>query len=447
MATPAAGHARPSACRGAARPVRCGHIVIEPGQAHENAPGGASDGVTAQETISAFPMRILCLTSRLPYPPDRGDRLRAYNFIRQLARSHEMHLLSFIARREEREHTSSLRDYFREIRLVRQSPLRSALAAASNVWRRDPLQVGYYRSRAMQRLVNETLAARSFDAAYVHLFRMTPYLSRTSGLYRIVDLTDVISEEVKRSLAYRNPLWRLVYRLEGPRISAYERQVARTFEETWLISEADRLILAAACPEANIQVVPNGVDTERFRPTGAAPQPHTLIFVGHMRVFHNVDAATHLAEEVLPLVRQTVPDARLRLVGANPAPAIRRLAAAPGVEVTGFVPNLNEALNEAAVFVAPLRFAAGVQNKVLEALAAGRPVVTSTLVSTGLRAQPGEHLLVADDPATTAAQVVRLLHDEEERARLGANGRRFVTETYRWDTVTERMAAIEEKLS
>ncbi|MDX1688204.1 MAG: TIGR03087 family PEP-CTERM/XrtA system glycosyltransferase [Candidatus Promineifilaceae bacterium] len=391
-------------------------------------------------------MRILCLTSRLPYPPHRGDRLRAFNFIRQLSPSHELHLVSFIARQEEREHVALLRDYFRQIRLVHQSPLRSALAAAGNAWRRDPLQVGYYRSRAMQRLVNDMLATHHFDAAYVHLFRMTPYLARATDLYRIVDLTDVISEEVKRSLAYRNPLWRLVYRLEGPRISAYERRVARTFEETWLISEADRRILAAACPDANIQVVPNGVDLQRFHPTGTTPRPHSLLFVGHLQVFHNVDAATYLVEEVLPLVRREVPEARLRLVGADPGPAVQRLAAAPGVEVAGFVPELNAELNEAAVFVAPLRFAAGVQNKVLEAMAAGRPVVTSSLVSAGLGAQPDRHLLVADDPVAAARHVARLLRDKDERARLGAAGRRFVAKKYRWDYVTERIATIEEKM-
>lgn len=391
-------------------------------------------------------MRILCLTSRLPYPPHRGDRLRAYNFLRQLARSHELHLLSFIARQEEREHAPRLRPYFRTVQLVHQSPLRSALTAAGNLWRSAPLQASYYRSRAMQQLVDETLATHNFDAAYIHLFRMTPYVANARNLYRIVDLTDVISEEVRRSLTYRSPLWRLLYQLEGPRIAAYERRIARTFEETWLISEADRQILAAGCPDANIHVIPNGVDLERFHPTGATPQPQSLIFVGHLRVFHNVDAATYLVEEILPLVRRDLPGARLRLVGANPGPAIMRLASAPGVDVAGFVPDLNAALNRAAVFVAPLRFAAGVQNKVLEAMATARPVITSSLVSAGLGAQPDKHLLVADDPTTTAAHVVRLLRDEETRARLGTAARRFVTANYRWEYVAERVAAIEEEL-
>jgi len=390
-------------------------------------------------------LRILFLTSRLPYPPNRGDRLRAFHFIRRLSREHDLHLLSFIAGEEERSHLPALESYCRSVRVIRKSPAASGLTVAGNLWRRAPLQVLYYRSRAMQRLVNQTLSAHNFDAIYVHLFRMTPYVAQAKDLYRIVDLTDVISEEVRRSLTYRNPFWRLLYRLEGPRIAAYERHVARTFEETWLISEADRRILAAACPQANIQVVPNGVDRARFRPTGVAPRQHSLIFVGHLRVFHNVDAATYLVEDILPLVRQQVADARLRLVGADPGPAVRRLAAAPGVEVAGFVPDLNEALNQAAVFVAPLRFAAGVQNKVLEAMAAGRPVVTSSLVSAGLGAQPGKHLLVADGSSATAAHVVRLLRDEKERAQLGAGGRRFVAETYRWDAVSERMAAIEKK--
>jgi glycosyltransferase involved in cell wall biosynthesis len=275
---------------------------------------------------------------------------------------------------------------------------------------------------------------------------MAPYVAGYRDLYRVVDLTDVISKEIDLSLPYRGLASRLIYRLEKPRIVRYERWVARTFEESWLISEADRRLLVAACPGANVQVVPNGVDLETFRPLGEAPVPHSLIFVGHLRVFHNVDAARYLVGEILPLIRRQVPDCTVQVVGANPALEVQALAQTPGVSVPGFVEDLNEALNQAEVFVAPLRFAAGVQNKVLEAMAAGRPVVTTGAIADGLGAVPGRDLLTGEDAQALAGEITRLLGDGQLQTALGQAGRQFVQEKYGWHYAVERMAAIEKML-
>lgn len=392
-------------------------------------------------------MRILCLTSRLPYPPDRGDRLRAFHFIEHLSQEHELTLVSFIADKSEREHVATLEAYCQDVRVLRMSPRLSAMTVTCNVWRREPLQVLYYRLNAMRRLLDELTATITFDAAYVHLFRMAPYIVDHPELYRIVDLTDVISKEIDLSLPYRGFLSRLIYRLEKPRIARYERWVARTFEETWLISKADQQLLALNCPGANIQVVSNGVDLDQFHPTGQAPQPNCLIFVGHLRVFHNIDAAIHLVRDLLPLVRQQVPDCTLQLVGADPDPLVKQLGRDPAVTVTGFVPDLNEYLNRSALFVAPLRFAAGIQNKALEAMASGRPVVTTSLINQGLGARPDHDILIADDTETMAQQIVTLLRDEGLREQIGQQGRQFVERHYTWNHVMERVRVIEETLA
>ena len=249
-------------------------------------------------------MRILCLTSRLPYPPNRGDRLRAFHFIEHLSRQHELSLVSFIAEESEREHLAPLRNYCREVQALPLPTMRSVLNVASNIWRPEPLQALYYRSGAMRDRVDEILAAEQFDAAYVHLFRMAPYVAVHADMYRIVDLTDVISKEIAHSLPYRGFVSRLIYWLEKRRIARYERRLAETVEEVWLISEADARSLRSVCPEANIRVVPNGVDVKQFHSTGQPCDPHSLIFVGHMRVFHNIDAANHLVQDILPLVRR-----------------------------------------------------------------------------------------------------------------------------------------------
>jgi sugar transferase (PEP-CTERM/EpsH1 system associated) len=392
-------------------------------------------------------MRILCLTSRLPYPPNRGDRLRAFHFLEHLSRKHELTLVSFIADDSEQDHVPSLQGYCRDLHVLPMSPLRSAMSVTCNVWRREPLQVLYYRLERMRRLLAELTAATEFDAIYVHLFRMAPYAADYPGLYRIVDLTDVISKEISLSLPYRGLASRLVYEIEKSRIAHYERWVAGTFEETWLISEADWKLLTAACPTANIRIMPNGVDLDLFQPTGQTYQPNSLIFVGHMGVFHNIDAAIHLARDVLPVVQERIPGCTLKIVGADPDPQVQRLGHDSSVTVTGFVPDLNEQLNQAAVFVAPLRFAAGIQNKVLEAMAAGTPVVTTGLINEGLGAQPQHEILVADDVASTARQIVLLLQDQEQRQQIARAGRQFVERQYSWDHVVERVAAIEDRLT
>ena len=192
--------------------------------------------------------------------------------------------------------------------------------------------------------------------------------------------------------------------------------------------------------------MPNGVDFAAFYPTSQPAEPDSLLFTGHMRVFHNIDAATFLTREILPLVRRQVPDCSLTLAGADPGPEVQALAGEPGVTVAGFVPDLNDALNKAAVFVAPLRFAAGVQNKALEAMAAGRPVVTTSLVNQGLGAQPGRDLLIVDDAGTIANQIVALLRDAGMRERIGQAGRQFVRSRFSWDVVAQRVRAIDEQL-
>jgi glycosyltransferase involved in cell wall biosynthesis len=279
---------------------------------------------------------------------------------------------------------------------------------------------------------------------------MAPFVQNVKNIYRIVDMTDVISREIKRSLGYRGLLSRALYRLEYGRIRDYEHEVAAKFEEIWLISEADRQALAQVCPSANIQVVSNGIDTTVFYPNGTQAQPHSVMFSGHFGVAHNIDAAVLLAEQILPRVREQIPDSTLRLVGAEPAQEVLKLGELPGVEVTGYVQDLNDYLNQAAVFAAPLRFAAGIQNKVLEAMAAGRPVVTTSLVNEGLGAKASEEVLLADTAEEMARQIVSLMQEPERAAKLGEAGKEFVRARFSWESVlrrVEQIKAAQDKVS
>ncbi len=393
-------------------------------------------------------MRILFLTSRLPYPPDRGDRLRAFHFLRRLSADHEIHLLSFIAEDDEEAHLPVLQEYCHDVQIVKQSKLRSMLTVGINIWRLLPMQLLYYQSPVMQRLVNRAIAANEFDAVYVHLFRMAPYIVAYPDLYRVIDLTDVISQEIIRSMPYRHALWRLIYGMELPRIQKYERYIAEHFEESWLISEADRAVLAAEHPRANIRVVPNGVNLDTLFPLDEPSVENRLLFVGHMRVFHNIDAVSYLANQILPAVQKRIPNCTLRIVGADPAPEVEQLAETnTAITVTGFVPDLNLELNQAAVFVAPLRFSAGVQNKVLEAMAAGCPVITVPTVNAGVGAKAGRDILVAEGESAFVETVITLLQNAAQRQQIGKNGRGYVQQQFSWEKAARRMKGIESEAS
>ncbi len=391
-------------------------------------------------------MRLLCLTSRLPYPPNRGDRLRVFHFLKQLSAEHQITLVSFVENDDQLAHVEALEPYVSAVYTVHLSRWQSRWNVATHFWQDEPLQTLYYRSSKMQGLVNNLLNSESFDAVYCHLLRMAPYIEHRRDVYRIIDLTDLISREIAVSRPYRSPLARRLYDMELPRVQQYERALARSQDEIWLVSETERVTLAADVGHANLHVVANGIDIDMADDPMPEPTNNSLTFVGHTDVFHNIDAARWLATEILPLVQRAVADAALRLVGAGSGEQVDDLANLPGVVVDGFVPDLEAVLQNSAVFVAPLRFAAGVQNKVLEAMAAGRPVVTTSHVNAGLRAAVGKEVLLGDDAPTLARQIVRLLRDPDLRRTMGDLGRAFVTTHYSWQQVVVRMRQVEARV-
>lgn len=392
-------------------------------------------------------MRILVLSSRLPYPPNRGDRKRALGVIEQLARDHELVLVSFIEHESERKHASALDPYFAEIHLVRRSKLKSLLSVVLNAWRRAPFQSLYYRSRQAGRIVEAVRREFQPDVVYVHLFRMAQYVEDWDSVYRIIDLTDMISTEMKLSLPYRSFLSRIVYSFESRRVESYEAFCARHFEEAWLISDADRTELENLAPGANGKFVTSSVNLQHIEAAVVDRQTDLIMFVGNMSVFHNIDAARTLAREIMPIVWQKLPSAKLRIIGAEPTAEVLGLGASGSVEIAGYVEDLEAQLRSAAIFVAPLRFAAGLQYKVLEAMAAGLPVITTPAVNRGLGATSGRDLIVSTTVDEIANDVLNLLQDFELRMQLGLNARAFVKNRVSTTAAADRLAEIEKLIA
>ena len=371
----------------------------------------------------------------MPYPAIGGDRSRTFHFIRALAQAgHETHLLTFDTAAGEPRVAPELRRHLASCRVIALPAALSALQAFGALAGRRPMQVAYYDSPRMSEALGEALARIRPDVVYTHLFRMAPYSLESMPGHPaawVLDLTDVISSEIRRSLPYRQGPDRWLFAVEGERIARYEKLVAPRFDRCWVISDAESLTLAAMAPGARIEVVPIGVEGNGRARGGERPEA-TILFFGYQKIAHNRDAARFLAREILPVVRRAVPNVVLEIAGQG-SRSLGGWARGPGIRNVGFVANPDDAFARATVFVAPLRFGAGVQTKVLQALDAGVPVVTTPLVREGLMPVPGDVLRVGSTQEEIAAHVIELIRNPHVAAAMGERGRAWVRERFRWE--------------
>ncbi len=399
-------------------------------------------------------MRILFLTSRLPYPPHRGDRVRTFNFLRAFASRHDVHLISFIESDEERQMVRELESIC-SLELIVLGKRRSLLNIATHALSQMPYQALYYRSARMHTVVQAALAGGAFDLIYVHLFRMAPFVApllgrrslEAAGSTRaVLDLTDSVASEIELSIRHRPILTRFPYAWESRKIRAYEKRVMPSFDETWVISEADRNDVLSGVSGPRVEIVPNGVDERLFELNPAPEDAREVVFVGNLGVPHNIDAVEFLIRDVMPRLRTTEPGATLRVVGQGAGDRMRGICdAADWCTLAGFVPDLRDAYRSGAVFAAPMRFAAGVQNKMLEAMAAGLPVVTTPTGNRGLRAEPGSEVIVASGAEEFARALGEIVGSAHRRATLGKAGRRFVSSRFAWSHALDRAEAVAER--
>ncbi|HVP35642.1 MAG TPA: TIGR03087 family PEP-CTERM/XrtA system glycosyltransferase [Terriglobales bacterium] len=392
-------------------------------------------------------METLFLTSRLPFPPNRGDKLRVFNFLKNLSRAGQIiHLLSFIGSEKEQEYLIELHKFCEKIVTVLLPPLASNLKAVFGLLDKIPLQVSYYRSNKMFREVKRMMDENKYDVIYVHLFRMAPYVLNCKNVYKIVDLTDVVSKEIELSISHRSGIKKWIYNVEFPRIRSYETKISSEFDETWVISKHEAELLRKYSPYSKIEVVPNGVDIDYFKPLNLEEDPYRLIFVGNLQIDHNIDAILYFYKEIFPVVRRKIPQTKFYIVGASPDHRLSNLARDKNVIITGLVDDLNLYLNQANIFVAPLRFSAGVQNKILEAMSAGLPVVCSDLANQGIKATPEREILIANNSLHFAEQLLYLLKNHERCKVIGLSAREFVKRNFKWETVVERFQVSEERV-
>ena len=385
-------------------------------------------------------MRLLVLLSRVPYPLEKGDKLRAYHLVRRLAQRHQVHLFCLTDAPVDPAAIDHLRGFCADIEVVRLPRWRVALRLAGALFGRVPYQVAYFHHGFAQRRFDRLLERVRPDHVLCQLVRTTEYVLPHHAMPRTLDLMDTLSKGMERRVRRAPIMLRPLFKAETRRLIAYENRMIDQFDHCTIISAQDRGFLYHPRRD-EVVVVPNGVDTGHFAPM-AEELRYDLVFTGNMNYPPNVDSALHLVTDVLPLVRRERPDTSLLISGADPGPRIRALAEADGsITVTGWVSDIRQSYATARVFVAPMRIGTGLQNKILEAMAMGLPCVTSPLANNALGARPGEAVLIGRDAAEHAAAILALLGDRELHARIAGNGRRFVQERFGWEQAVSVLEA------
>jgi sugar transferase (PEP-CTERM/EpsH1 system associated) len=389
---------------------------------------------------------LLFVSHRIPFPPDKGEKIRGHNLIRHLSKTYRVHLGCLVDNPDDMQHVPYLRTLCADVHAVPIDKRWQKLKALARLRPGRPLMLDYYWHPALRRWVDQVAASHSIEVAYIFCTAMGPYALDLRCPSRILDMQDIDSE--KWALYARNSRWpaNLVWQREARTLLAYERHAAAQCDMTFLVTEEETRRFAELAPETadKLTWIQMGVDVERFSPDLAFDNPYSgdgphLVFVGNMDYWPNADAAIWFAQSVLPLIRAHAPGAQFHIVGANPTPDVQRLTSQGGVHVTGRVPDVRPYTAHATVSVASLRMARGVQNKVLEAMALGRPVVASPQAFEGVRAEAGRDLLVADGPEATAQAVIAVI--EGRHPTLGAAARRAIERSYTWDATLARLDA------
>ena len=381
---------------------------------------------------------LLYLTHRIPYPPNKGDKVRSFNILRQLARAHRVWLGTFVDHRDDLQHIPTLGQWCEQVCAIPIEPRIRRIASLRGLLQGEALSLPYYRSPRLAEWMLRTVGEHDIRAAVAFSGPMAQYLGVPGLARRVVDFCDVDSAKwTQYAGEHRWPMsW--LYRREGERLLDFERTAAADCDASLFVTEAEANLFRAAAPELStrVGVMQNGVDADFFAPANAGESPYppggpVIVFSGAMDYWPNVDAVTWFAAELLPRIRQAVPEVRFCIVGMNPAPAVQALAG-EGVTVTGTVPDVRPYIAHADVVVAPLRIARGIQNKVLEAMAMARPVVVSADSATGLAARPGQDFEIAHDGDDTVRHVVTLLADPARRSEMGTAARSCVVDYYSW---------------
>ncbi|TXG85376.1 MAG: TIGR03087 family PEP-CTERM/XrtA system glycosyltransferase [Sphingomonadales bacterium] len=395
-------------------------------------------------------MHVLFLAHRIPFPPDKGDKIRSFNMLCHISSRARVHLGCFVDDPDDFAHADALMMRCESLRMLPLERNRALLRGLPAILGGQSITQAMYHDPQMQEWVNETIRHYPIEAIFLYSSAMAPYAAdHGTGRRVVMDFVDMDSDKWRQYAAAKRWPMSLVYKREAEKLFDLERTVAARVDHSLFVSEAEALTFRREAGSAahDTRGLSNGVDHAYFAPglvaPAALPGAPRLVFTGAMDYWANVDAVTWFVDAVFPKVRAAMPEASFTIVGSKPTPAVQALGSKPGVHVTGRVPDVRPYLEAADIAVAPLRIARGIQNKVLEAMAMARPVVCTPEAFEGIEATNGAALQVAESADQTADAILALMQDPVRRQAMGAAARAVILERYDWDTA---LAALDPML-
>jgi glycosyltransferase involved in cell wall biosynthesis len=404
-------------------------------------------------THSTFPidfrakLKILIVSAQFPYPPRSGFSTRVYQLARQLSLRHEVTVLSYVLPHE-RDGVEGLAAQMSVAAVDRSAPSASHKRAvqALTMTSLRPYYCRDVHSLDMQRAIDELCSAERFDIIQVETSFLCGFRF-PRGTRLVIDEHNIESEVFRRMCEGERSMARRAFnRVEYLRCRRFERASWKQADACVVTSDRELPTVRAFAPDTPVATVPNSVDLTYFAPSRVTPDPHTVVFNGILTYRPNVDAVRYLIDDIWPLVRARHPDAKLTLIGRSEGVDTREMMK-PGVEVLGEVPDIRPYVQRATVVAVPVRIGGGTRLKVVEGLAMGKPIVSTSLGCEGLAVRDGEHLLIADDPAAFASRIVEVFEDPSRTEELGRAGRRLVEARYSWDLAGERLEALYRQLT
>jgi len=393
-------------------------------------------------------MKILYVCHRFPFPPKRGGKIRPFNMIRHLtAAGHGVTVCSLVRSPEEAEEARGIASHCAGFEMAPVSGPVQALRMVARLPLQTPSSMGFFYSPVLAGRVRRLLATQRWDLIFVHCSSVAQYVEHVSDVPKLLDFGDMDSQKWLEYANYKPFPLSLGYRLEGTKMLAAEKRLARRFDLCTATTRAEWETLEHYRTGVATDWFPNGVDADYFSPVDEPYEPETISFIGRMDYYPNQECMTRFCQDVWPQLKARRPGMKLLIVGADPSPAMRRLGEFDGVTVTGSVPDVRPYIRRSALMVAPLAIARGTQNKILEAMAMGVPVVTSSAAAGGVDAEADTHFLVADTPQQIADAILRVVEDPQLRERLALAGRQRMLDQHAWPHSMRRLDQIIDRCS
>ena len=416
-------------------------------------------------------MNILYLAHRIPYPPNKGDKIRSFNEIKYLSRHHEIDLACLADDPDDLKYQTDLEKYCSRVFVQPLNKMSAKIKGLLSLIAGQSISVGYFWKNELQSIVDKWLSEKDYNAIICFSSPMAEYVFRSNAIQlsslqasrppgiqadrplHVMDYCDLDSDKWRQySEQSKFPL-NYIYELEFIRLLQYEKKVNKAFDHSIFVTQNEADLFSKLFPEAkNVRVIPNGVDTDYFSPEYAnkpnainqPDQPNKLsqpilLFTGAMDYHANINGMIWFCDKILPMIRKKNPQVQFYIVGSNPSSQVKALDNKNGVNVTGFVDDIRSYYSSADVCVIPLRHARGIQNKVLEAMAMGKPVISTSNAADGIDAIFEEHLLVTDNPIEFASKVASLMGDQASREQLGVNARSFVKKKFNWQANMDKL--------